>query len=256
MKISVITVSFNSAATIVNTLQSVAAQTYPDVEHIVVDGCSNDGTQALIERHAAGIATFISEPDNGIYDAMNKGIALARGDVIGFLNSDDVFSDPEVLTTIARVLEDTRADLCYGDVVFVAQNNPGRTVRIYRSGDYRPGAFDWGWMPAHPTFYARRDCYEKYGTFDLQFKLQSDFELAMRFLEVHRLKWAYLPQVLVKMLTGGSSNASVKNVIRGNLEAYRACQKHHRPVGPLFVLRKIISRVPSFFLRPRSGKGT
>ena len=254
MKISVITVSFNSAATIVDSIRSVASQSYPDVEHIVVDGGSRDGTQELVRSCGERIAKFVSERDEGIYDAMNKGIRLATGDVVGFLNSDDVFASPEALETIARVFDDPSVDLCYGDVVYVARNDPRRVVRRYRSGPYLTNAFDRGWMPAHPTFYVRRRCYEELGGFDLEYKLQADFELAMRFIQIHRLRSVYLPQVMVRMLTGGASNASVRNVIRGNLEAYRACRKHQRPVGPLFVIRKVLSRIPQFLFRPKSSE--
>lgn len=250
MKISVITVCFNSAATVRDTLRSVATQTYPDVEHIIVDGASTDGTMEIVRAHGTRLARVVSEPDRGVYDAMNKGIALATGEVVGFLNSDDFFASPAELEFVARAFDDPGVDACHADLIYVREHDPGTVVRYWKSSPYRRGRFRTGWMPPHPTFYVRRAVYERLGGFDLDFRFQADFELTTRFLEVHRVRSAYLPRVMVKMRLGGATNNSLANILKGNLEAYRACLKNDLPVSPLFVLRKIMSRIPQFFAKP------
>lgn len=250
MKISVVTACFNSAKTIADTLRSVAEQSHGDVEHIVVDGGSRDGTLDLIARTPNRVVHLVSEPDRGIYDAMNKGLRLATGDIVGFLNSDDVYADADSLAQIVQAFSDPAVDACYGDVLFVAANEGSRVVRYWRAGPWRPGRVAQGWMPPHPTFYVRRSIYEQCGGFDLAYRLQADFEMAIRLVEVRKLRLHYIPRTLVRMRMGGASNASVGNVIRGNCEAYRAARKHRLPVGPLFVVRKVLSRIPQFFARP------
>ncbi len=249
IRISVITVCFNSAATIEDTLRSVAAQTHAEVEHIVIDGKSTDNTMAIVERYRAGLARVVSEPDRGVYDAMNKGIALATGDVVGFLNADDVFADTESLASIAAAFDRPEADACYADLVYVDKDDTSRVVRYWKSRDYRPGLARQGWMPAHPTFYVRRRVYQQHGGFDLQYRFQSDFDLTTRLLEVHRIKSVYIPRILIRMRAGGMTNNSYMNILKGNLEAYRACRNNGLDVGPWFILQKILSRLPQFFAR-------
>lgn len=236
-------------------MASVAEQTHPDIEHIIVDGQSTDRTMEIVNRHRDRLAKVISAPDNGIYDAMNKGIALASGDVVGFLNSDDYFASPVELEFVANAFEDPGVDACHADLVYVGAHDPGKIVRYWKSHEYRYGQFRTGWMPAHPTFYVRRSVYQKFGGFDLQFRLQADFELTMRLLEVHRIRSVHIPRVLVKMRVGGATNNSLANILKGNLEAYRACLKHGLPVTPFFMLRKIISRLPQFLARQRNAPG-
>ncbi len=255
MKLSVITVVYNAAATIEDTLRSVAAQTHPDVEHIVIDGGSNDGTLAILERYRGGIARLVSEPDCGIYDAMNKGIALAGGEVIGLLNADDVYADGRVLGKIAQRFADPGVEACYGDLVYVAQDDPQRVVRYWKSCAYRDGLFEKGWIPPHPTFFVRRSVYQRYGGFDLTYRLQSDFELTMRFLAVHHIRSVHVPEILVRMRTGGVSNRRLTNILKGNLEAYRACRKNGLKVSRWFIARKILSRIPQFFAKPAPAAG-
>ena len=250
MKISVITVCFNAEATIADTLESVASQEYQDIEHIVVDGKSKDGTVDIIRKNGRRLAAWISEPDQGIYDAMNKGIAMATGDVVGILNADDVYADDSVLTQVAQAFTDPSIDACYADLIYVDQLNLSKIVRYWKSKPYQMGLFERGWMPAHPTFFVRRSVYEKLGGFDLNFPRQADFELTMRFLAVNKIKSVYIPSVWVKMRVGGVSNNSIQGIIKGNLEAYRACRKHALDIGYLFIPRKILSRVPQFFNRP------
>ena len=255
MKISVVTVAFNSARTIADTIRSVAEQTYTNVEHIVVDGGSTDGTLDIVEAIPNRVAHILCESDRGIYDAMNKGLSLATGDVVGFLNSDDFYSDQNCLSDIARVFEQPSVDACYGDVRFVAANDCGRVVREWRSGTYRVDRLLKGWMPPHPTFYARRSIYLRSGNFDLKYKLQSDYEMAVRLLKNGGLRLVYIPRMLVTMRMGGASNASIGNVVRGNIEAYRAARSHGLPVGPAFIVRKLLSRVPQFFVRRDKSAG-
>lgn len=255
MKISIITVAYNAASTIRDCLQSVAEQSFQDVEHIIIDGASTDGTMEVIERYRDHLASVISEPDQGIYDAMNKGIRLATGDVVGTLNADDWYADPEVLAKVARAFrDDVELDAVYGDLVYVAKDDPSRIVRYWQSRPYGKGLFERGWMPAHPTFFVRREVYQRLGLFDLDFQIQSDFELTMRFMAVNGIKTRYLPGIMVNMRMGGVTNNSISNVIRGNIEAYRACRKNGLNVSPLFIARKLFSRIPQFLSRPAMTK--
>lgn len=249
-KISIITVCYNSVGTLADVFESVASQSWENIEHIVIDGASSDGTQELIGRHRSSSTRVLIEPDTGIYDAMNKGLRLASGDVVGFLNSDDLFADTKVLSRIAQAMEDPAIDACYGDLVYVARQDTSKILRYWKSRGYRSGLCAEGWMPAHPTFYARRSVYERFGGFDLSYKLQADFEMALRLLDIEKIRTRYIPEILVRMRMGGASNASLKNVIRGNIEAVAACRKHGLPGGLSFVARKILSRIPQFVRRP------
>ena len=249
MKISIITVCFNSASTIEETILSVAAQKYADKEHLVIDGASTDGTVEILRRHSS-IAHWVSEADRGIYDAMNKGVAMASGEIVGTLNADDVYADDTVLSQVAEVFADPAVEACYADLVYVDKHHPDKVVRYWKSCPYKAGLFERGWMPAHPTFFVRRGVYEQFGTFDLNFSRQADFELTMRFLAVHGIKSVYIPRIWVKMRAGGISNNSVRGMIKGNLEAWRACRKNKLDVGPFFMLTKVMSRVPQWFARP------
>ncbi len=255
MRISIVTVVFNNASTIEQTILSVAGQTYRDIEHIIIDGGSTDGTLDIIARHRDKFAVVVSEPDRGIYDAMNKGIKAAQGEAIGTLNADDFYANDTVLSQVADAFRDPSVDACYSDLVYVAADDPGRVLRYWRSCDYRPGLFLWGWMPAHPTFFVRRRVYDQHGLFDTRLKLQADFELTMRFMELRRIKTMYVPRTWVRMRTGGASNRSIKNVLRGNWESYTACRRHGLGVTPLFMVAKVASRLPQFFSAWRVRRG-
>ena len=250
MTITVVTVCFNSARTVAETLRSVADQDYGAVEHIVIDGASQDETLEVISRNPYRVSRLISEPDRGIYDAMNKGLALASGDVVAFLNSDDVYANANILSKVAACFSDPSLDACYGDIVFVAATNTERLVRYWRPGEYIPGQMAKGWMPPHPTFFVRRRAYELIGGYDPSYRLAGDYEMAVRLLETHRLRVAYLPEIMVRMRMGGASNSSIANVIRGNQEVYGAAIKHGLATSPLFILRKVLSRIPQFLSRP------
>lgn len=247
MKLSVVTTSFNSATTIRDTLLSVNMQTYPDVEHVVADGGSRDETIRLVSEYGTRVSKVISEPDGGIYDAMNKGWSLTSGEVVGFLNSDDIFASNDSLLTIAAAFDDPSIDACFGDLVYVSETDPSKVVRHWKSKVFVPGDFARGWQPAHPTFYVRRRVFERLGGFNLAYRIQSDFDLCMRFLEIGRIKSVYIPQVLVRMRLGGASNSSWRNVLQGNLEAYRACRASGLHVSPFFIPRKVFSKLPQFF---------
>ncbi|WP_296752275.1 glycosyltransferase family 2 protein [Thiobacillus sp.] len=253
MKISIITVCFNSARTLGDTLQSVAAQTHPDIEHIVVDGGSEDGTLAVIKRYRQLLSKVISEPDRGVYDAMNKGIGMATGEVIGFINSDDFYAGNTALSHIAEAFSDPAIEACFGDLVYVDQQDPSRIVRYWKSCTYRLGRFEYGWVPPHPTFFVRRSVYERLGGFNLNFLLAADMELMLRFLEVHRICSVYVPRTLIKMRLGGKTNQSLSNVIQQNREIMAALKQHGLRASWFRLLgHKLWSRGRQFFVHPRT----
>ena len=251
VKISIITATFNSAATLGDTLRSVNEQIHPDVEHIVIDGGSTDGTLDLVRSEGRRVATLVSEPDRGIYDAMNKGLRLARGDVVGLLNSDDFLASPRVLATVAAALAEPDVDAVYGDLCYVRQHAPSEVVRYWRSSPFRQGAFARGWTPPHPTLYMRRELYERLGAFDVAYSLAADLELMARYLEVHRIRSRYIPEVFVRMRLGGATNRSIGNVVRQNREIWRALHRHGLAGSvTTFVVAKLISRASQFLARP------
>ena len=251
MKISIITASFNSERTIADTLNSVDRQVGVEVEHRVVDGGSTDGTLDILRAHSRPWRTWQSARDRGIYDAMNKGLAAATGEVVGLLNSDDLYPNDQVLGSVARAFEaDPGLDAVYGDLCYVRQFDTQQIVRYWRSSPYTPGLFQRGWVPPHPTFFVRRAVYERLGGFDLEFRLAADWELLARFIEVHRIRTRHLPQVLVHMRLGGATNRSWGNVWRQNREIWKAAQSHGMaPTLGGFVLGKIWSRGRQFLAR-------
>jgi glycosyltransferase involved in cell wall biosynthesis len=251
VKISVITVCFNAAATIDHTLRSVGEQTHEDIEHIVIDGKSTDNTIEVIKTAGQHVFKVISENDRGIYDAMNKGIALANGEIIGFINADDFYPTSTILATVAKAFEKSGADSCYGDLCYVSKEDPALTVRYWRSKDFVPGAFEAGWCPPHPTFFVRRSVYERLGGFDLSFEIAADFELMARYLETARITTCYIPEILVKMRLGGITNRSPSNILKQNAEIRKALKKLGLNFSLIkFLLPKLISRVIQFFRRP------
>ena len=251
MKISIITVCYNSEKTIEDTLRSVFEQNYENIEHIIIDGGSTDRTLAVVATAGAHVAKIVSEPDNGIYDAMNKGIALATGDVIGFINADDFYPTPEVLALVASAFESSGADCCYGDLCYVQQDDVSKTVRYWRSAPFSPGLFDRGWCPPHPTFFVRREVCVRLGGFDLSFNIAADFELMMRYLEAAQITSRYIPQVLVKMRLGGITNRSLINIFKQNIEIRRALSNIGRRSSLVgFLFNKLFIRAIQFISRP------
>ena len=253
MNVSVITVALNAAETIADTLSSVRSQSYPSIQHIVIDGGSSDGTVEILREQQENLSQWISEPDDGIYHAMNKGIQRATGDVVGFLNADDIYQHPDVITRIVGCFENEATQACYADLVYVDRDDPRKVLRYWRSQPYRPGLFEKGWMPAHPTFFVRKSVYEQYGGFNEALKFQSDFELTARMLAIHRINAKYLPEITVRMRAGGATNKSVQNILKGNIESYRACKKLGLKLTPLYFLTKFMMRAPQFFKKPPDG---
>jgi glycosyltransferase involved in cell wall biosynthesis len=248
--ISVITVCRNSENTIEDTLRSVAGQTHPFVEHIVVDGNSSDATMEIVRRFSH-VAVKVSEPDKGIYDAMNKGIGLSTGEIIGTINADDFYATPDVLARVAAVFEDPAVDVCYGDLCYVRYTDPTKVVRYWRSSEFTPRLFLSGWCPPHPTFFVRCGVYDRLGTYDLQYTIAADVDLTMRFLEKHRVRSRYIPEVLVRMRLGGHSNKSVRNVVRQNREIWKALGTNGLNASFLkFAAGKLLRRAKQFVARP------
>lgn len=246
IRITVITVCFNSATTILDALESVAAQTHGNVEHIVIDGASTDGTLGLLQRWQKFPIQLISEPDGGIYNAMNKGFSLATGEVVGFLNSDDLYADPSVLSQVATAFEDTRIDACYANLVYVNKRND-RIVRYWASSDFVSGMFGRGWCPPHPTFYARRRVIDALGPFNESLKMAADVDLMLRYLEVGGIRSKYVPRVWVRMRLGGKTNESLKNILNQNREIVRALRAHRVPVSLVrFASTKLGQRLRQF----------
>lgn len=244
--VTIITASYNSRIGIENAINSVLSQKDINLEYIIIDGGSTDGTVDIIKSYGGKITKFISEPDNGIYDAMNKGIKLASGDIIGILNSDDMYADNAVLKDVAETFERTGADAVYGDLVYVDKGDTNEVVRYWKSGPYKPGSFRKGWHPAHPALFVRRAIYDKYGVFDASFDISADFELMLRFFEKHKIRIAYLPRVLVKMRMGGESNRSLANIIKGNINILRAFWKNGIFVTPFYTLRRAWGKMKQF----------
>lgn len=251
LKISVITVCRNSESTIRETLISVQNQTYGAIEHIVVDGRSSDNTLAIVKMQGKHVAQVISEQDKGIYDAMNKGIAMATGDIIGFINADDFYPSPDVLSTVATAFETSGADSCFGDLCYVQQSDVSRIVRYWKSCTFKSGLFEKGWCPPHPTFFVRRAVYQRLGGFNLDYKIAADVELMARFLAAGRITSHYIPQVLVHMRLGGTTNRNLVNIIKQNLEIRRGLLAQGLRFSWLdFVWSKVLSRAFQFVQRP------
>ncbi len=216
MKISVITVVYNGADTIRTCLDSVTGQTHTDVEYIVVDGNSTDGTQGIVQAYGNRISRFVSEPDKGLYDAMNKGIVLATGEVIAFLNADDFYPNPDVLAHIAESFAQHDTDAVYGDLIYVDRTDIRRVTRYWNAGVYRSGAFRWGWMPGHPALFVKRSMYTKYGGFRLDLRSAADYELMLRFIHKHGIRLTYRHEVCIVMRNGGVSNSGLESRLTAN----------------------------------------
>jgi len=243
MKISIITVCKNSIETICECIDSVISQNYTNIEYIVIDGGSTDGTVDIIKGHDTVISKWISEEDNGVYFAMNKGISLASGDIIGFLNSDDLYASPDILRIVASTFENYSIDSCYGDLEYVSKNNTDKIVRYWKSGDINYELFKSGWHPPHPTFFVRKSIYEKFKAFDTKYKIGADYALMLKLLLKHRIKTKYIPEVMVKMRVGGDSNRRFINILRANIECYRAWKQYDLDISPFFIFRKPLAKL-------------
>lgn len=244
MKISIITITFNSATTLPRALESVQSQTYKDIEHVIVDGASTDSTKELIEAYASSHKNvrWISEPDEGIYNAINKGIAMATGDVIGFLHSDDRFYSPDSIEQIATAFEQYHAEVVYGDLQYC---HGAKVVRRWRSNDFHPSSLKFGWMPAHPTVYVRREVYAQVGPYDEWFRISADYDMMLRIFSAG-YKTHYIPEVLVSMETGGASNKNTKARLSKTQEDHIALKKNNVGAGYLTVACKQLRKVKQF----------
>jgi glycosyltransferase len=253
MKISVVTAVFNRVATIGDAMASVKAQSHGTTEHLIQDGGSTDGTLDVVRRAATGDTQIVSERDGGIYDAINRGIARATGDVIGLMHSDDVFADDHVLEKVARTFATQDVDGVYGDLQYVATSDPIRVVRHWRSGAYRPALLKRGWMPPHPTLYLRREVFERYGPYDTSFRIAADYDAMLRYLVKGQITLAYIPHVLVKMRLGGESNRSLERILLKSREDLRAIRKNG--VGGIGTLAaKNFSKLGQFIMKDETDK--
>ncbi len=267
--ISIITVTYNAAATLAGNLACVGSQITP-AEHILIDGGSTDSTLQIAKELGTHLSTIISEPDQGIYDAMNKGINLAQGEIIGILNADDFYPSADTLARVAQVFENPEVEACYGDLLYVsegrgtryeARGNQKRSSitgdhssfaisRYWKSGSYDPRKFYWGWMPPHPTFFVRRSVYERFRLFNLELGTAADYEIMLRFLLKHQIKAAYIPEVLVHMRVGGASNATVGNRVKANRMDRKAWDVNGLKPYPWTLTLKPIRKIPQWWMRP------
>jgi len=250
MKVSIITVAKNSGGTIERSIRSVIEQTYKDIEYIIIDGASTDNTVEIAGRYKHAVTRLVSEPDTGLYDAMNKGIRLAGGDIVGILNSDDVYYDESVIECVAAGFSNRETDAVYADLIYVDPENPEKVVRYYRSVGFEPGKFAYGLMPAHPTFFVRRACYARYGLFKTDYKIAADFELLARFIYKQQIRCSYIPRIFVKMMTGGTSTKNLMSNWILNREILRACAENGIRTHVLKVLSKYPAKVFQLFDRP------
>lgn len=247
--VSIVTTVLNSKDTIESTLRSVLEQTYRNIEYIITDGGSTDGTMDIINRYRDRIAQFVSEPDKGVQDGMNKGIRLANGEIIGILNADDFYASNDAIETVANAMREKDVDVCWGDLLCVDRKNPDRIVRYWKSSEYEEGKFRNGWMPPHPTFFVRKQIYEKYGTFNLDFKFAADYELMLRFLEKYKVSSCYIPKIMVRYRLGGGSSKSIGNMVKANIECYRSWSANGLKINPIRIFLKPVSKIPQFFRR-------
>lgn len=247
MKISIITVVYNGAATIGDCIRSVLGQDFCNKEYIIIDGASKDGTMQIVSGFSDQIQIVRSEPDAGIYDAMNKGIALATGDVIGILNADDMYADGQVLSRVAASFADPDCEGSYSDLVYVDAPTAQRITRKWIAGTYRPQSFLWGWMPPHPTLFLRKEVYEKYGSFRLDMGSAADYELMLRILYKHEIKTKYIPEILVKMRAGGVSNLSLANRLKANRNDRHAWEVNGLQPFPFTLWLKPLRKIHQFF---------
>lgn len=253
MKISIVTVTYNSASTLRDTIESVLAQTYKNIEYIVVDGLSKDNTMDIVREYEPrfnGRMRYVSEKDSGLYDAMNKGIKMATGEVVGIINSDDFYHRKDIIQLVAETMSDKRVQAVYGDVRFVNPNDLKTTVRYYSSRIFRPSLFRYGFMPAHPTFFTYKRFFDEFGYYKLNYKIAADYELLVRFLYGHAVQVQYMQTDFMKMRTGGVSTASVKSNILLNKEIVRACKENGVwTCFPMLMFKYFIKVFELFFTR-------
>jgi glycosyltransferase involved in cell wall biosynthesis len=246
MKISIITVTYNSEKYLADCIDSVRKQNYRDIEHIIIDGKSTDGTLRIIRENSKYINCWISETDRGMYDAINKGIQMATGDIIGVLNSDDMLASADAIRTIVDCFEHTQTDSVYGNLVYVDPSNTQKIIRFWKGNSYKRYRFRYGWMPAHPTFYIRRDLISLYGLYENHYYTAADYEFMARYLYKHKVKSCYLDEMIVKMRTGGMSNGNLKDRLRANRRDFLAMKKNNIPFSFFVSILKPLIKIPQF----------
>jgi len=252
-KISIITVSYNSCRTIEDTILSVINQSYQNIEYIIIDGKSKDNTMEIVEKYQNKISTIVSEKDNGIFDAFNKGIKLATGDVIGILNSDDFYLDYEVISDVAKAIQ-AGADATYGDLIYVDPINTSKVLRYWKSKPFQKKLFESGWMPPHPTFFIKREFYENFGYFNTWMKISNDYEIVLRFLYKHQAKATYIPRILIKMRAGGNSNGSLRKRYIANLEDRMSWKTNGLKMPFFSMFLKPLLKINQYFIPSRIKK--
>jgi len=245
LKVTIITVVRNCRAEIAECIESVLAQTYENIEYIVIDGVSTDGTLEIIQSYQDRITRIISEKDTGPYDAMNKGLKLASGDIVGFLHADDFYAGPKVIEDVVSKMAEAETDSLYGDLVYVQRRHIDRVVRRWRSGEFKKDSFRLGWMPPHPTFFAKKTIYEKWGGFDTTFRIAADYDLLLRFLYRGGISTVYLAEVFIHMRWGGLSNRDASHLLKKSIEDYRVCRRYGLGLGTLVL--KNVSKIAQFF---------
>lgn len=248
LKISIITVCYNSSKTILDTITSVNNQYYKNIEHVFIDGLSSDNTLELIKLNSKKKKVIISEQDNGLYDAINKGVSIASGDVIGLLHSDDLLSSPDIISDLIEKIQSENLDGVYGDLKYVDKKNTNKIIRLWKSCEFNPKLLGKGWMPAHPTLILKKEVYLKHGVFNKSFKIAADYDFMMRIFKDSSLKFGYLPKVVTKMRVGGASNRSVKNIIKKTKEDYSAIRSNNIG-GIITLLLKNISKIKQFLIK-------
>jgi glycosyltransferase involved in cell wall biosynthesis len=251
LKISIITVCFNSAVTIRDTIESVLSQNYKNIEYVIIDGGSTDGTQGIVNEYGKDIASFISEQDGGIYDAMNKGIQVSTGDIVGLLNADDFYADDNVVTRLIERMVSAEADCVFSDLLVVDPDNTKRVLRYYDSSKFRVSRLRFGWMPAHPTFFVKRQFYIDYGGYALDYEIASDFEMMVRLFVVAEIKYTYLSACVVKMRAGGISTSGFRSSWLLNKEIVQACKKNGVKTNLFLVLLKVPFKVLELVRKPK-----
>lgn len=244
MKVSIITIAYNSAETIEDTITSVVNQNYDNIEYIIVDGGSEDGTIEIIKKYQDKIARFVSEPDKGIYDAMNKGVKMATGELVGILNSDDIYANSQVISDIVSTIGNQ--DSVYADLVYVQRDDTDKVTRKWISGTYEDGQFLKGWMPPHPTFFLKKTVYDQYGIYNLELRSAADYELMLRMLHKHKITTSYLNKTITKMRVGGQSNVTLANRLKANKEDRKAWELNGLEPGMFTLIRKPLSKVKQF----------
>ena len=250
MKISIITITYNSGKTVKDTLDSIANQSYKNIEHIIVDGASTDNTLEIVSQYPN--VKVLSEPDKGIYDAMNKGVKMATGDIVGILNSDDFYPKNNIIQKVVNAFNAKKVDSIYGDVKFVAADNLEKVTRYYSSSKWNPEKFAYGYMPAHPSFFVKKECYEKFGVFKTDYAISADYELLIRFLYVNKISYHYIEEPLVTMRAGGASNQSLKSIYVLNKEIIRGCRENGISTNFPKLSLKFFNKI-SEFINPRQA---